>query len=258
MNEKVFSMGFDKPVERMDYYNIPETFKQNINVEQLLIQSRYKIAADIIRGSVLEIGCAFGSGAKLLRELGAKHIEYIGLDIDPEAINIARIEYHSFGSFVIGNAESLEMFSNEKFDYVICFENIEHVYNPRNALKEMNRVLKPNGRLILSTPNRANWGVADDNEFHLRHYSLQHLKGELEECGFDAESVKGIYLFIDKTILYRGLRKLGIPISRLINRYGFIHKSLFFLGKIIPQKSRLLLGIFKKRNAFPSNRLIIK
>lgn len=251
-------MGIEQPVERMDYYHIPEPFNQNINIERLLIQTRYKIAADIISGSVLEVGCAFGSGAKLLKELGSRHKEYIGLDINQKAVDIATAEYRSFGSFVVGNAEHLDMFAAEQFDYVICFENIEHVFNPRNSLKEINRVLKPHGRLIVSTPNRKNWGIPDNNEFHLRHYTLQHLVGELEECGFDAEALKGIYLYFNDTLVIRGLRWFGIPISKIINKYKTIYTALFFLGKQFPTKSRLLLGIFKKRETFPLDRLIKK
>lgn len=57
---------------------------------------------------------------------------------------------------VIGNAQLLP-FKNGVFDLVFCGEIIEHLVNPINFLKEVKRVLKKNGKLIITTPNMAAW-----------------------------------------------------------------------------------------------------
>ncbi len=55
------------------------------------------------------------------------------------------------------NLEKGIPFSDEKFDVIYCGEVIEHLYNPDFLVKEFNRILKPNGHIIMSTPNLCSW-----------------------------------------------------------------------------------------------------
>lgn len=63
-----------------------------------------------------------------------------------------------------GNAEELP-FRNEAFEYVTCFEVLEHVKNQEKTLMEIHRVLKPGGFLLLTVPNR--WWVFETHGANL-------------------------------------------------------------------------------------------
>lgn len=77
------------------------------------------------------------------------------------------------------------------FDFIICLEVIEHIEDDKKALKNMFNLLKPSGKLIISTPSKNaplyKLGVAgkfDKRVGHLRRYSLEELERMLDEVGF--------------------------------------------------------------------------
>jgi ubiquinone/menaquinone biosynthesis C-methylase UbiE len=245
-------------VERMDYYHIPDEFNKYIRIERELIYSRYKFAAENIKpgSNVLEIGCAYGSGSKLLRDLHGKHLSFTGIDLSYEVVNSANKEYSEFGRFIESDAENLSVFNNETFTDVISFENIEHVKNPRKSLIEIFRVLKKDGSLILSTPNRRNWGLADKNPYHYRHYSYYQIISEAEECGFDLVKSSGIYFSPSNFRLAVIFSVLGIDLKKVINDIPLFLSMFFFLGRLFPKRARLMLFEFKKRAGFPVEKYI--
>jgi ubiquinone/menaquinone biosynthesis C-methylase UbiE len=247
---------YTEMVERMDYYHIPEEFKDYIQIEKRLIYSRYKFAAESmhIDSDVLEIGCGYGSGSKLLKDSGGKNKSYMGIDLSSDSVNIANKEYNQFGNFFESNAENLSIFQKNTFDDVISFENIEHLKNPRNSLLEIFRVLKPDGTLILSTPNRRNWGLADKNLYHFRHYTWCQIIAEAEECGFDLGKSSGIYFSPSNFRFAVIFSVLGFDLKKIINNVPFLLNLFFFLGKLIPKRSRIMLFVFKKRKQFPIER----
>jgi 2-polyprenyl-3-methyl-5-hydroxy-6-metoxy-1,4-benzoquinol methylase len=98
---------------------------------------RYEFASAYIknmkRGLTLDIACGTGYGCKILSNKG-NIPKIIEVDISREAIGFAHANYKTAGiEFVIGDAINLP-FSKEKFDYVVCFETIEHIKTPeKNA-----------------------------------------------------------------------------------------------------------------------------
>jgi SAM-dependent methyltransferase len=115
--------------------------------------SRYEHAAQRVQGKrVLDVACGTGYGADLYLRAKATSVE--GLDIDGEAIRHATKTYGRNGlRFQEGSIEALP-FADHSFDLVTCFETIEHVDRPEVALAELRRVLRPQGELLVSTPNR--------------------------------------------------------------------------------------------------------
>ena len=103
---------------------------------------RFVEAAEACRGSVLDIGC---SDQQLKRHL-PPNTEYIGLDYWDTAI----YRYKTRPS-VFGDAQHLP-FRNKSIDTVVMLEVLEHIPDPEKVFKEIGRVLKPKGRLIMSMP----------------------------------------------------------------------------------------------------------
>jgi ubiquinone/menaquinone biosynthesis C-methylase UbiE len=105
-----------------------------------------------IRGKkVLDLGCGEGFNTRMMARRGA---EVTGIDFAEKMLSLAKdsekrdrlgIKYY------ICNATKLSIFKNSTFDIVSSFMTIQDIANYRQALKEVNRVLKKNGRLVIGT-----------------------------------------------------------------------------------------------------------
>ena len=97
----------------------------------------------------LEVGCGLGYFSNKASKIGAN---VTGIDIGPNLVEINKKKTPK-GVFKVASASDLP-FKDETFDVVLSTEVIEHVNNQKSALKEMCRVLKKNGILVITTPNR--------------------------------------------------------------------------------------------------------
>ena len=100
------------------------------------------------RAKLLELGAGGGEVSKLLKNKG---FQVISLDIDQQ-----RFKYRGEIEFQQADLNQGLPFSNDSIDYILMLEVIEHLKNPYFVLKEINRILKKQGLLFLSTPNILN------------------------------------------------------------------------------------------------------
>lgn len=136
---------------------------------------RYRFATRFVAGKrVLDVASGVGYGCEMLKAAGAS--EVVGVDYSPEATRYAAARYASRQPhYLVGDAESLP-FGDGQFDVVVSFETIEHLPRPQRFLQQVKRVLRPDGLLIVSTPNR---GVfTEGNRFHLNEFTFD----ELQDC----------------------------------------------------------------------------
>jgi SAM-dependent methyltransferase len=129
---------------------------------------RYRFASRFVRGkAVLDIACGEGYGTAALLKAGATKVT--GVDISQEACDYANKKYGI--ETKLGSAEAIPL-GNASVDMVVSFETIEHVTNPAVFLDECLRILRPNGQLVISTPNRdAYHKIAPQNPFHCSELS---------------------------------------------------------------------------------------
>ena len=99
--------------------------------------------------SLLDIGCGTGNLLSLISE--RYDAEIAGVDLTPKMLNIARIKIGDKADLKLGDSEYLP-FDNDKFDMVICTDSFHHYPHPENVLKEINRVLKPGGSVLIADP----------------------------------------------------------------------------------------------------------
>ena len=99
--------------------------------------------------SLLDIGCGTGNLLSLISE--RYDAEIAGVDLTPKMLNIARIKIGDKADLKLEDSEDLP-FDNDKFDMVICTDSFHHYPHPENVLKEINKVLKPGGSVLIADP----------------------------------------------------------------------------------------------------------
>lgn len=175
-----------------------------------------------IGGNILDVGC----GSKPYQKL-FQYDSYIGLDIDsPDSRQRAIADY-----FYDGDVFPIE---NESFDSIILSQVLEHVFNPDIFLNEVNRVLKKNGKLLITVPF-----VWDEHEqpYDYARYSSFGLKYLLEKHGFvvlkSQKSIADIRVIFQ--ILNAYIYKIAITQNKVINIFvfGFLIAPVNLLGSLL-------------------------
>jgi len=146
-------------------------------------------------GNVLDIGCARGAGAPAMKERGASQL--VGLEIDTGYAEVAREHYDEV---MTGSAEDDLPWAPASFDTVLCYDVLEHTYDPWSILGRVRALLKPDGRLHISLPNSRNidfWrplllrgtfgyepsGLRDVT--HIRFFTRRDLAAMVEAAGYN-------------------------------------------------------------------------
>ena len=96
---------------------------------------------------LLDCGCGTGPMISLLHEKDPDR-HYVGLDLTPRMIEVARAKNLSNTEFVVGDAEKMP-FADESFDVIICTNSFHHYPDPQSFFDSVHRVLRKGGRLIL-------------------------------------------------------------------------------------------------------------
>lgn len=144
-----------KPSKKELFYNTfaPKWEKHINNAET---KKRLKVVfLDLLKGvslknkKFLEIGCGLGYFSLEALNRAAK---VTAVDVGKNLVAITKNRVRK-GKFIVASASELP-FRNNSFDIVLCTEVIEHVDNQKAAFKEMFRVLKKGGYLVLTTPNK--------------------------------------------------------------------------------------------------------
>lgn len=158
---------------------LPDECNGEIAVEHY---QRYQFSKQFVKNKiVLDAACGEGYGSSLLAE---DAIRVYGVDINPEVVEIANEKYgNSRVSYLVGSVAELP-FEDDFFDIIISYETIEHISSELQQcfMNEIKRVLKQDGMLLMSTPNKAVYTdlVNANNEFHIKEFYLQEYKDFLK------------------------------------------------------------------------------
>jgi len=117
---------------------------------------------------VLDVGVGSGSNLRMLAEM--KFPNVIGLDSNSDVLQICHEK--GFACVQLGSICNMP-FSAESFDFVLATDVIEHVQDDVVALKEICRVLRPGGCVLITVPAfQSLWGLQDEVALHCRRYRL--------------------------------------------------------------------------------------
>lgn len=158
---------------------------------------KLKLMANLTHGSCLDIGFAHNPNVYLK--------DAVGVDIQ----NVPKPENYREIYTLDMNKEKLP-FQDNHFDTVLAGDIIEHLQNPSQFLREINRVLKANGKLLLSTPHATWWWTVLHNWFfqnivndpdigeHLSNWTVLDMKRLLKLNGFEVIKMFGTECEIPK------------------------------------------------------------
>jgi len=191
-----------------------EITKQYMKKQQIQINDYKEIDREIMsrirrRASILEIGANIGI---LLNYFKGKGYSVCGIEPNVWCANFAR---KKFGLNVYASDLIAAKFNRESFDAVVMLHVIEHLQNPNVELKEIHRILKDGGYLVVETPSfdSLSFKLLRHRERsirctgHLFFFTLSTLKLLLEKNGFQVKKLE----YVGRTLsLERLLHNLGI------------------------------------------------
>ncbi len=138
------------------------------------------------KGSLLDVGCSIG---RLLDRARARGFDVTGLELGGRAVEYARNHYGLTVRQELLERAGLE---DESLDVVTLIEVLEHLPDPREILREIHRILRPGGVLLVGVPNAASLGIAvlhgqarTFNRNHLIFFNEETLGRMLAEEGFE-------------------------------------------------------------------------
>lgn len=148
----------------------------HVNSVAIEHHARYLVACSIVSGRrVLDAGCGFGYGARMLASAGAASVDAI--DAQPTLIAQAKqLQKGSGIRFRSGEIRQLP-YDDRAFDLIVCFETMERALDHDELLEEFSRTLAPGGVLLVSTPNRGHYLV--DNPWHPNELTPDELEAIL-------------------------------------------------------------------------------
>jgi 2-polyprenyl-3-methyl-5-hydroxy-6-metoxy-1,4-benzoquinol methylase len=156
---------------------IPEV----ISEDTFLHLHRYAIAFDyIIDKEVVDIACGEGYGSFLMSKY-AKNVT--GIDIDEDTIINANSKYKNNNlSYLQGDVSKIPL-QTSTIDVVVSFETIEHTTMHNEMMQEIKRVLKPDGLLIMSSPDKKNYSDKRgfNNQFHVKELYLEEFENLIKK-----------------------------------------------------------------------------
>ncbi|TCP99686.1 class I SAM-dependent methyltransferase [Serpentinicella alkaliphila] len=160
-------------LEYTDERVIPELMnpRSGILLEHI---ARYEFAKRFVKGRVLDIACGVGYGADILLDGPQEEEieEIVGLDISKESIEYAKYMYGFLKTkfYVQDITQDNLPVTYGIFDTIVCFETIEHLVDDYSFIKSLQKLLKPMGTLIISTPFGKGRGIPCSNPYHIHQY----------------------------------------------------------------------------------------
>ena len=180
---------------------------------------------------ILDLGCGTGGSFSLLRNFGT----VVGLDISPLALKLAREK--GMKHLVLSSAENLP-FADNCFDIVAALDVLEHLDDDCQALREIWRVLKPNGAFVFTVPAFMSlWSVHDIALAHKRRYLWQEIHDKVVQAGFQVRLLSyAICPLLPVVFVFRKMQNLFMrgrkPATALIELPSPLNRLLIELLKL--------------------------
>tara|TARA_Y100000992_G_scaffold300726_1_gene269973 strand:- start:91 stop:864 length:774 start_codon:yes stop_codon:yes gene_type:complete len=131
--------------------------------------SAYVFSQKYIRGDVLELGCGEGRGIDIILK---ESKSFTAIDKIKDVIEKLSLKYRD-NVFISSNFPPLSDIEDNSFDTVISFQVIEHIQDDTQYISEIERILRPGGVALITTPNIKM--TLTRNPWHVREYTSEEL-----------------------------------------------------------------------------------
>ncbi len=150
---------------------------------------------------ILNIGCGTGGTVRMLEKFG----EVVNVDASDEAIKF--MKKNGFDNIIKVDGINLP-FDSVVFDMVCAFDVLEHIDKDTDAMREWRRVLKPNGKIMMTVPAyQWLWSAHDESLSHYRRYTTRRLRAIAKTVNL--RPIKLTYAIVFSFILVVGFRLLA-------------------------------------------------
>lgn len=245
--EKLYSQDYFCKVQK-DYFSagMSQELTSSLRFEDFEDRlKKIKKATKLKKGKIIDIGCATGVFLKIAKDNGWQPF---GVEVSEYATKFTKKKFNI--KVICGELQDAR-FKNDYFDVATGWDLIEHVEDPSLLMKEIRRVLKPNGFVALQTTMTDSllFEIADILYkvtfgrvstlariaypiHHSNHFSRDTLKKLFEENGFKVIMSQNVEMFYEET----SLPKIFLP---ALKAFGFLSKlsgrtiELFIIGKKI-------------------------
>lgn len=193
---------------------------------------RYEEVLKSLSGNeiILDMACGTGFGTHLLSTNSSGKV--YGGDLSSEAIKLCQKTWNNDNlSYEIMDGTKLK-FEDNTFDVVVSFETIEHTTSFNEMIKEFKRVVRPKGKIYLSTPNikinspsgivtnpfhTQEWNYEEFNYILYKHFDSFKLFGQQ----YSRYNSKSLAYHVEKLLYKKGVRKIPILVQdKIINIFG--------------------------------------
>ena len=236
------------------FSGVTELVGQMISHEQFVrMLNRYQWASSFVAGKdVLELACGAGQGLHLL---SSKAKSVVGSDVDPSIVCEAQKNNSDIGVSILNFSADNIPYPEDSFDVVVLFEAIYYIPDFLVAAKEISRVLRPGGVLLISSANPLLFDFVK-SPYSVRYYS----KAELSEVLASEFHHLEFFGFVDVSKV--SLRqKLLRPIKAFIAKLNLMPRDMrskeilkrVFFGKLVSMPTSLE---FEMLDYVPPDRLL--
>jgi len=223
-------------VRENDYSGITESPGLGASAEQLsALYTRYRFAAEhVVDRDVLEVACGTGTGLGYLARTARR---VVGGDIEQQNLRIARQTCRDTPSITLQQFDAGRLpFTEDSFDVVLLFEAIYYLPDAEQFLRETRRILRPGGKLILSTV-QPEWDGFNSSPFSTHYFTAAELQDLMKKHGFSARLYTGFptVAMSPTQHLIRRLRRTAVR-WKLVPRTmrGKVFLKRLFYGKLKP------------------------
>lgn len=198
---------------------------------------------------ILDAGCGSGRNMVELAAFG----QVTGLELAPASIEVARSR--DVGEVVAGSLDAMP-FPDATFDLGCCFDVLEHLPDDRAALRELRRVVGPQGRVLLTVPAYPwLWSSHDEINHHYRRYTRRSLLAAAADTGWAPELVTHFNSLLlpaaaGHRLVQRLRRRDGLPsgdlestpprLNALLERPMHVEARMIAAGRRLPAGLSLL------------------
>lgn len=206
---------------------------------------RYAFALSLVKGrQVLDAACGEGFGSDLLASTAAG---VQAIDIDSASIEHARQRYGSKAHLVFSQADvtNLDSLPDASIDVITSFETLEHVAEHDRMLAGFRRILKDDGVLLISTPDKKNYTDATGviNPHHVRELYFDEFS-ELLDRHFRAKKIYTQKLLFQSTLW--ALDKQGLPEALIHTPEGMVqglsYAPMYYVA-VCAKSDQVLVGL---------------